>query len=86
MKTLSIEYPDDLEIALHTTSKQFNTEARLLLAYKLFETGRLTSGQAARFAGMPRVAFLLGGRLHGCPSVVWDDEELEAEAHSPGPA
>ena len=41
------------------TQEQFNHEARFLLAAKLFELGRLSSGQAARLCGTERVDFLL---------------------------
>ena len=47
----------------------------MALAVKLYEMGRLTSGQAASLAGISRVAFLLSGSA----SVEWDQEELEAE-------
>ena len=50
-----------------------------MLAVKLFELGRLTSGQAAQLAEISRFAFLLSCRRYGAPSVQWDDEELEAE-------
>lgn len=80
MKTLAIEYPEDLELALDVTEDGFAAEARVLLAYKLFELGRLTSGQAARFAGVPRVRFLLESGRYGVPAVLWDGEELAAEA------
>jgi hypothetical protein len=79
MKTLSIEYPDDLDLALDANADRFAAEARVLLAYKLFELGRLTSGQAARFAGMPRALFLLQSQNYGVPSVTWDRDELAAE-------
>ena len=59
MKTLTITYPDDLELTLDSSAEHFTEEARVLLAYKLFELGRLTSGQAARLAGISRVVFLL---------------------------
>ncbi|MGD0884442.1 MAG: UPF0175 family protein [Thermodesulfovibrionales bacterium] len=41
--------------------------------------GRLTSGQAAELAGIPRVAFLLSCQRYGTPTVEWDQEELNAE-------
>jgi len=41
------------------TQEQFNQEARFLLAAKLFELGKLISGQAARLCGKGRVDFLL---------------------------
>jgi predicted HTH domain antitoxin len=56
--TLSIDYPETLPDALHMSRAEFENEARLAMAVKLFETGKLTSGQAARLADMTRVAFL----------------------------
>ena len=49
------------------------------LAVKLYEIGRLTSGQAAELAGMSRVALLLNCARYGAETVKWDQEELEAE-------
>lgn len=80
MKTLTITYPDDLELTLDSSAEHFAEEARVLLAYKLFEMGRLTSGQAARLAGISRVVFLLQSKAYGVPSVAWDNEELVAES------
>ena len=56
--TLSLEYPESLSDALHMTRAEFEQTARLAMAAKLFETGKLTSGQAVRLIGMARVAFL----------------------------
>lgn len=56
--TLTIEYPDDLLFTLGVSDKEFSEEARLLLAAKLYELGKISSGQAARLAGKTRVEFL----------------------------
>ncbi len=48
MATVSFPLPDSVSA----------DEARLLLALKLFETGRLSSGQAAELAGLSKRAFL----------------------------
>jgi len=45
--------------SLGLSPSAFAAEARLLLAGKLYESGRLTSGQAAQLCGLGRVAFLL---------------------------
>ena len=58
MKTMSISYPDSLPEALHLSSGEFEREARMAMAVKLFDAGRLSSGQAAELAGLPRVHFL----------------------------
>ena len=79
MKTLTIECPEATLAALNVSPEAFAEEARLALAVKLFELGRLTSGQAAALAGMPRGEFLLTCRRYGAASVKWDAAELEAE-------
>ncbi|OGO75481.1 MAG: hypothetical protein A3K41_03440 [Chloroflexi bacterium RIFOXYD12_FULL_57_15] len=58
MNTLSIKYPSEVLWALQQEPKEFEREARLLLALKLFESGKLTTGLAAKLAGIPRVTFL----------------------------
>lgn len=57
--TLTIEYGDDLLFSVGLSREEFSEEARFLLAAKLYELGKLTSGQAARFCGKGRVDFLL---------------------------
>ena len=79
MKTLAIEYPEALLAAWGTTDEDFEREARLALAMKLFEIGRVTSGQAAALAGLSRPAFLLSGERFGTPTVAWDAAEIAAE-------
>ena len=58
MNTMSISYPESLPETLHLSSSEFEREARLAMAVKLFDVGRLSSGQAADLAGVPRVHFL----------------------------
>ena len=48
-------------------------------SHKLYEMGRLTSGQASRIAGVSRVTFLLDCRRYGVASVEWDQAEIDAE-------
>jgi predicted HTH domain antitoxin len=56
--TNSIPATDDLLFRLGINREQFSAEAKFLLAAKLYELGRLSSGEAARLAGQSRVAFL----------------------------
>ena len=50
MKTLTINIPDNVDLNAG--------EARLVLAIKLFEKGKLTLGQAAEIAGFSKWAFM----------------------------
>jgi predicted HTH domain antitoxin len=64
---------------LNLSQQEFEDEARMALAVKLFESGRLTSGQAASWVNMPRARFLLECSHWGVDSVHWDDKEIEIE-------
>ena len=56
--------PETSPDALRMSRTEFEREARLAMAAKLSETGRLSSGQAAGLIGMGRMAFLAElGRL-----------------------
>lgn len=79
MKELTISYPETLPDSLQETPAEFEQEARLAMAVKLFERKRLSSGQAAALAGLDRVTFLL--RLHqfDIPMIDLSADELLAD-------
>jgi predicted HTH domain antitoxin len=79
MRVIEISYPEALAAVLHLSPAAFEYEAKMALAVKLFELGRLTSGQVVRLAGVSRVTFLLECHRFGAPSVVWDHDEIAAE-------
>jgi predicted HTH domain antitoxin len=79
MKALQIEYPESWPAAAGSSAERFEDEARMALAMKLFEMGRLTSGQAAQLAGVSRVVFLLSCPQWNVPTVAWDAAEIGAE-------
>lgn len=79
MGTLNVDYPESFTAVLNQSRKDFEQDAKMAMATKLFELGKLTSGQAATLAGISRVDFLLACPHFGVPSVYWDNDEIDAE-------
>jgi hypothetical protein len=78
-RTLTINYGDDLLAGLGLSPEQFQKEIRFLAAAKLYEMGRITSGQAARFCDMDRVEFLLSLPRIGMTVSNMRPDDAEAE-------
>lgn len=79
MKILEIPYADSLPDAARMSVSEFERELKLALAAKLFELGRLPSGQAAELAGVGRVEFLKGLSRYQVRAIDWDIEEFSQE-------
>lgn len=69
MSKLTVQLPPEV----HTE------EAKLLLMIKLFETGRLSLGQAAKFSGYSKRAFMELLGKYGVPVFDYPAEDLEQE-------
>jgi len=78
--SLSIDYGDEVLAAAAMSKEDFDREAKLLLAAKLYELGKLSSGQAARLCGMGRVEFLLSLPRIGVSITNLRLEDAEVEA------
>jgi predicted HTH domain antitoxin len=76
---LTIPYSDDLLLSLKESPEEFETEARLLLAVKMYELGRLTTGRAAELAGVDRVEFLFLLQRFGLSPIGIDPDELQQD-------
>lgn len=57
-KSLTIDYGENILLALNMTHDEFSKEARMLIAVKLLEMGRLSTGAAAELANLPKTLFL----------------------------
>ncbi|MBI5184055.1 MAG: UPF0175 family protein, partial [Nitrospinae bacterium] len=69
---------DDLLLSLKESRVEFENEARFLLALKLYELGKISSGKAAKIAGLNRLEFLMRlGKYKVSPFQVDLDEILE---------
>lgn len=79
MKEITLSIPDEALLALKLNEQQLGAELRLAAAIKLYELGRLSSGSAARLAGVPRVVFLTKLYDYGVDSFRLTAEELERE-------
>ena len=74
MQTLQLRLPDFVNID--------SQELTLILASRLYEQGRLSLGQAAELAGLPKRTFMeLLGRAN-VSAFNYDAEELERDARN----
>ena len=79
MKTLEISYPEDLPEAMGESPEAFEWEIIFLVAAKLYELGRISSGRAAEMAGMSRVEFMEQLGRYRISIFNYPPEELERE-------
>jgi predicted HTH domain antitoxin len=76
MSAIRLEVPDEILRSLNMALATFAREVMTLAAVKLFELGKLSSGGAARFAGIERVKFLLALRVYQVAPFQMTVEEL----------
>jgi len=76
MSQITITFPDESLASLAATSDEASAELRMLAAVKLFELKKLSSGAAARLAGVSRVEFLERLGDYGVPTFQQTEEEL----------
>jgi hypothetical protein len=79
MNTVILELPFEALALPGMSSESLASEAKFMLALKLFEVGRLSSGKAGKLCNMGRVEFLLAASRAGVPVVTLDADELSAE-------
>lgn len=79
MNTVMFELSLDALASPGVSPESLASEAKFMLALKLFEVGRLSSGKAGKLCGMGRVEFLLAAGRAGVPVVALDNDEFTAE-------
>ncbi len=81
MQTLTLNYPDDLAEAVSLTPQELESQIRLMAALKMFELGKLSSGKAAKLAGISRVEFLEMCGRYQVSVFNYPPDEFERELH-----
>jgi len=76
---LILNYSSTLPDALQQSAQEFELEAKMAMAAKLYELKRLSSGMAANLIGMERVEFLFNLHHYGVAIHDLNAEELQAD-------
>ena len=76
---LIVNYPEQLPDALQQSPSQFEHEAKMAMAVKLYEMNRISSGMAAALVGMERVDFLLELHRYSVVAIDLGADELLAD-------
>lgn len=83
-KSLIIDYSENILLALGMTHDEFSKEAKTLLAVKLLEMGRLSTGAAAELSDLPKPLFLVKLADYGVNTFEMSEDELRRDVENAG--
>ena len=79
MRQITFEIPGEVLLGLKVPRDEAGTTVRMAAAMKLYELGQLSSGAAARLAGVPRVVFLSRLADYGVDTFRLTEDQLARE-------
>jgi predicted HTH domain antitoxin len=79
MSAVVLNIPQETLLALKISETEAGEALRMAAAVKFYELGRLSSGAAARLAGVPRTVFLTRLADYGVDTFNLTGEQLQGE-------
>ena len=80
MSEIVLDIPNETLLALKISAQEAGPALRMAAAVKLMELGRLSSGAAARLAGVPRTVFLSRLADYGADTFRLTEQDLQSES------
>lgn len=80
MNQIVWDIPGETLLALKGSLEEVGETLRMAAAVKLYKLGRISSGAAARLAGVPRVVFLSKLADYGVDTFCLTEEQLKTES------
>ena len=79
LNQVQIEFPPELLLGLHLNAEEFAEVIKRETAFALFHEGKISSGIAASWLGIPRVTFLFQAMTRGIVLLEDSHDDLRRE-------